>query len=139
MGRNDGWRWWAPRHLTRLLDVWEPLIRADERERNWAEWEDADVERTAAIRSDERDKHKDHWLLEWSGLEAQNARLLAERADLRAKVRELFANIAPPYLFPITKETLMPDMETTTVHMALMDVWKCAEDEVLGLIDEALR
>ena len=31
MGRNDGWRWWHPRHLARLLDVWEPLIRADER------------------------------------------------------------------------------------------------------------
>jgi len=33
MGRNDGWRWWAPRHLARLLDVWEPLIRADEAQR----------------------------------------------------------------------------------------------------------
>ncbi len=31
MGRNDGWRWWHPRHLARLLDFWEPLIRADER------------------------------------------------------------------------------------------------------------
>lgn len=31
MGRNDGWRWWHPRHLARLLDAWEPLIRADER------------------------------------------------------------------------------------------------------------
>lgn len=27
MGRNDGWRWWHPRHLARLLDFWEPLIR----------------------------------------------------------------------------------------------------------------
>jgi hypothetical protein len=31
MGRNDGWRWWHERHLARLLDVWEPMIRADER------------------------------------------------------------------------------------------------------------
>lgn len=33
MGRNDGWRWWHPRHLARLLDFWEPLIREDERRR----------------------------------------------------------------------------------------------------------
>jgi hypothetical protein len=36
MGRSSSWRWWAPRHLTRLLDVWEPLIRADEREKKMA-------------------------------------------------------------------------------------------------------
>jgi hypothetical protein len=27
MGRSSSWRWWAPRHLTMLLDVWEPMIR----------------------------------------------------------------------------------------------------------------
>ena len=30
MGRSSSWRWWSPRHLTMLLDVWEPMIRADE-------------------------------------------------------------------------------------------------------------
>jgi hypothetical protein len=31
MGRSDSWRWWAPRHLGKLFDLWEPMIRADER------------------------------------------------------------------------------------------------------------
>jgi hypothetical protein len=35
MGRNDGWRWWAPRHLARLFDLWEPMIR----ERDDMKWE----------------------------------------------------------------------------------------------------
>jgi hypothetical protein len=33
MGRSSNWRWWAPRHLERLFDLWEPMIRSDERER----------------------------------------------------------------------------------------------------------
>ena len=34
MGRSSSWRWWAPRHLIKLLDVWEPMIRADEAARH---------------------------------------------------------------------------------------------------------
>lgn len=48
MGRNDGWRWWHPRHLASLLDFWEPLIRADERERQTAMCAAAVAERDAA-------------------------------------------------------------------------------------------
>lgn len=33
---SSGWRWWAPRHLAKLFDLWEPLIRADERLTNTA-------------------------------------------------------------------------------------------------------
>jgi hypothetical protein len=36
MGRSSNWRWWAPRHLERLFDLWEPMIRADEREKKMA-------------------------------------------------------------------------------------------------------
>jgi hypothetical protein len=34
MGRNDGWRWWHPRHLAKLFDVWEPMIR-EESDMDW--------------------------------------------------------------------------------------------------------
>jgi hypothetical protein len=34
MGRSSSWRWWAPRHLAKLYDLWEPMIRADERSRH---------------------------------------------------------------------------------------------------------
>jgi hypothetical protein len=29
MGRSSSWRWWAPRHLAKLFDLWEPMIHAD--------------------------------------------------------------------------------------------------------------
>lgn len=52
MGRNDGWRWWAPRHLSRLLDVWEPMIRADAENTYSRRWE-------AIVRADERERNRE--------------------------------------------------------------------------------
>ena len=55
MGRSSSWRWWAPRHLGWLFDLWEPMIREDALE--FANCETA----MAVARTDERAKIIQQW------------------------------------------------------------------------------
>lgn len=53
------------------------------------------------------------------------------RDQIATDIERAFAAILPPYMFTSGATTLFPDMETTTCHEVLKDVWECAKREAL--------
>lgn len=64
---------------------------------------------------------------------------LAMLGVLRAKIMEHLDTIPPPYLFPDVVDEPFPTMRDTTIGEVLHDVWDAAHDQILEIIDGAIK